>query len=103
MAVRALTSLRNGLSPTRFVREFQLPRRPGRFEELLTSRACRDKVLWPALSKWSARGPEGRETLGGLRRPETMELIVPVEISPQNVGYNDGSGRWDRIELPFRK
>lgn len=101
MPVRPLTSLRNGLSPTRFVNSFQLPGRPGHFQGLLETRPAQDKVVWPALRTWSAIGPDGHETLEGLRRPETANLIVPVEISQPNVGYNAGSNEWDRIQMPF--
>ncbi|SPO23879.1 uncharacterized protein UTRI_03591_B [Ustilago trichophora] len=101
MSVRPLTLLRNGISPSRFVRDFQLPRRPGHFQGLLTTHSAQDKVVWPALKKWSTLGPDGQETLDGIKRPEIMDLIVPVEVSQRGVGYNVGGGKWDRIELPF--
>ncbi|KAJ1026968.1 hypothetical protein NDA16_002261 [Ustilago loliicola] len=101
MSPRSLTSLRNGLPTSRFVKEFQLPRRPGHFQGLLTTQPSPDKVVWPALSAWSSRDVDGRETFEGLKRPELNDLIVPVEISQQGVGYNAGGSEWDRIELPF--
>lgn len=103
MSVSPLASLRNGLSPSRFVRDFQLPRRPGHFQGLLTTHPAQDKVVWPALKKWSKLNPDGQETLDGLKRPEIMDLIVPVEVSQRGVGYNAGGGKWDRLELPFCK
>ncbi|CCF52687.1 hypothetical protein NDA11_000261 [Ustilago hordei] len=101
MSIRSLASLRNGLPTSRFVEEFQLLRRPGHFQGLLTTRPSQDKVVWPALSTWSSIDSDGNETLEGLKRPELNDLIVPVEISQQGVGYNAGVSRWDRIELPF--
>ena len=101
MPIRPLASLRNGLSATRFISEFQLPGRPGHFQGLLTAQPFPDKVVWPALTRWSSIGLDGQETLEGLRRPETTDLMVPVEISQRNVGYNAGSNKWDRIEMPF--
>lgn len=103
MSIRSLASLRNGLSPARFVQDFQLARRPGLFEGLLTTTPIEDKVVWPALRTWSTPGSDGQETLDGLKREETTDLMVPVEISKRNVGYNAGGGKWDRIELPFCK
>lgn len=101
MSVRSLVSLRNGLSPSRFVQDFQLLGRPGHFQGLLASVPSPNKVVWPALKTWSATEPDGRETLNGLKRPENVDMMVPVEVSERNIGYNAGAGTWDRIELPF--
>lgn len=101
MSVRPLASLRNGISAARFVSSFQLPGRPGHFKSLLTASPSPDRVVWPALKTWSALGTDGQETLDGLKRPETMDLMVPIEISQPNVGYNAGGAKWDRIEMPF--
>ena len=101
MSVRPLVSLRSGFSPARFVQDFQLPQRPGHFQKLLTTHPAPNKVVWPALKTWSVPGPDGHETLDGLKRPDSVDLIVPVELSQRNVGYNAGGGKWDRIELPF--
>lgn len=101
MSVKLLTPLCNGISATRFVQSFQLPGRPGHFQGLLSTHPYQDEVEWPALKAWSFPGPDDRETLEGLRRPETADLIVPVEISEPNVGYNAGSNKWDRIEMTF--
>ncbi len=103
MSIRALASLRNGLSPARFVKDFQLKGRPGHFEGLLTSQPSPDKVVWPALQSWSRLAPDGKETLNGLKKADAADLIVPVEVSQRNVGYNAGGSKWDRIELPFGK
>ncbi|SNX87177.1 uncharacterized protein MEPE_05887 [Melanopsichium pennsylvanicum] len=101
MSVKPLVSLRNGLSTSRFVQNFQLPRRPGHFQGLLTTEQSSEKVVWPALKTWSTLGFDGQETLDGLKRPDTQNLIVPVEVSHRNAGYNAGASKWDRIELPF--
>ncbi|TKY88486.1 hypothetical protein EX895_002474 [Sporisorium graminicola] len=101
MPVRPLAPLVHGLSVSGFINGFQLPGRPGHFQGLLSSHPSANKVVWPALTKWSSLGSDGQETLEGLRRPETSSLIVPVEISQQNVGYNAGGSKWDRIEMPF--
>ncbi|EST05371.1 JmjC [Kalmanozyma brasiliensis GHG001] len=101
MSVRPLASLRNGISAVRFVKDFQLAGRPGHFQGLLTSNPSPEKVVWPALKAWSTIDAKGQETLDGLKRPETADLMVPVEISQPNLGYNAGGGKWDRIEMPF--
>ncbi|GAC97691.1 hypothetical protein PHSY_005277 [Pseudozyma hubeiensis SY62] len=101
MSVRPLPLLRNGLSATRFVNSYQLPGRPGHFQGLLSTQASQDRVVWPALKTWSSIGPDGQETLEGLKGPATSDLIVPVEISQPHVGYNAGGSKWDRIEMPF--
>ncbi|CBQ73493.1 conserved hypothetical protein [Sporisorium reilianum SRZ2] len=101
MPIRPLASLPNGLSVARFINGFQQLGRPGHFQGLLSSHPSPDKVVWPALTRWSSLASDGQETLEGLRRPETADVIVPVEISQQNVGYNAGGTKWDRIEMPF--
>ncbi|ETS61985.1 lysine-specific demethylase 8 [Moesziomyces aphidis] len=101
MWVRRLLSIRDGLPTSRFVHEFFLPKRPARFETLLSSTPSKDKVVWPALHRWSSLDANGQETLDGLKRPDTAHIIVPVEISRPNVGYNAAPGHWDRIEMPL--
>ncbi|KAN0065048.1 hypothetical protein ACQY0O_001541 [Thecaphora frezii] len=109
---RPLAPHRGLLTPRTFVEQYQLPSLPGFFPSLLSPARSSgssdnpelERPVWPALARWSHRDAEGRETLAGMRCPETESVVVPVEVSRAGRGYNAHDrhgGGWDRIELPF--
>ncbi|EPQ27742.1 uncharacterized protein PFL1_04879 [Pseudozyma flocculosa PF-1] len=108
-----------GITPRAFVEGYQLAQRPGFFPSFLRGPDCTDgdgaggerdaRPVWRALSSWSHRDERGIETLRGMKRRDTADLVVPVELSRPGLGYNapreEGAtttrGGWDRISLPF--
>lgn len=56
---------------------------------------------WEATRSWShIDDTTGRETLAGLRNPETESLPVEVEVGQRHRGYLDQSS-WQKLTMPF--
>lgn len=100
------------LTPTQFAQQFQALAKPGLFRGLIspqesdsTKSTSFDSVRWTAFNTWSELDADGKETLGGMRRPDTEHIMVPVEVSPANTGYNAKGNQqgqqWSRISIPF--
>lgn len=111
--VRAVETVVGGVSPTDFVREYQLAARPALFQQLVVARSpaassssSSNTVYWPALRGWSHVDSAGCETLAGLSGHDVDDVIVPVEVSTPGHGYTsasstNGGPSWQRLEMPM--